>query len=77
MPLAVMYLIAAIATLVAAITKVDNKMPIASVRLTHFMDDMDASKARRELKWTPEPVENSVRAAVRFYRDSKIRSKSR
>lgn len=77
MPLAVMYGIAAIATLVAAITKVDNRMPIASVRLTHFMDDMDASKARRELKWTPEPVENAVRAAVRFYRDRGIRGKKR
>jgi len=77
MPLAAMYAIAAIATLVAAITRVDNKLPIASVRLTHFMDDMDASKARRELKWTPEPVENSIRAAVRFYRDNLIRGKSR
>lgn len=77
MPLVVMYGIAAIATLIAAITKVDNKMPIASVRLTHFMDDMDSSKARRELKWMPEPVENSIRAAVRFYRDHKIRGKSR
>lgn len=76
-PLAVMYGIAAIATVVAAITKVDNKLPIASVRLTHFMDDMDSSKARRELHWTPEPVENSIRAAVRFYRDHKIRGKSR
>jgi len=75
MPLAVMYFIAAVATVVAAITKVDNKMPIASVRLTHFMDDMDASKAKRELHWQPEPVENSVRAAVRFYRDNKIRGK--
>ena len=75
--LGLVYGIAAIATLVAAITRVDNKMPIASVRLTHFMDDMDSSKARRDLKWTPDPVENSVRAAVRFYRDHKIRGKSR
>lgn len=77
LPLVVMYAIAAIATLVAAITRVDNKLPIASVRLTHYMDDMDASKARKELHWTPRPVDESIREAVLFYRQHRIRGKSR
>jgi len=75
LPLVVMYLFAVIATLIAAITRVDNKLPIASVRLTHYMDDMDASKARRELHWTPRPVEESIKEAVLFYKQHKIRGK--
>jgi dihydroflavonol-4-reductase len=32
------------------------------------MNDMDSSKARRELGWSPRPVEESIRAAIDFYK---------
>ncbi len=31
--------------------------------------EVDCAKARRELGWTPRPVEESIRAAARFWSD--------
>lgn len=46
----------------------DSQLSVESVRLSHIMNDMSAAKARRELGWEPQPVEQSIRAAVDFYK---------
>jgi len=38
-----------------------------SVRLMKLSPPMDHGKATRELGWTPAPVEEAVRAGVRFF----------
>lgn len=68
-PMWLLYGFGFIADRIASVTKRDNQLSVESVRLTHIMNDMDASKARRELGWTPKPVEAAVRAAVDFYKD--------
>jgi len=33
----------------------------------HIMPPLDHGKAERELCWTPEPVQDSIRRATEFY----------
>jgi len=67
MPLPVLYLLGFIADCVSAIRRKDSQLSVQSAKLTHIINDMDGSKARQELGWTPRPVEESIRAAVDFY----------
>lgn len=68
MPLWVAYAAGFVADCISAITRKDNQLSVESIRLSHIMNDMDASKAKRELGWQPKPVLDSVREAVDFYR---------
>jgi dihydroflavonol-4-reductase len=38
-----------------------------SVRLMHIMPPLDHGKAERELGWTPQPIEPSIRKAAEFH----------
>ncbi len=44
-------------------------LPFAYVgmRMAELMSPLDHSKAERELGWTPEPVEDSIRKAAVFF----------
>jgi dihydroflavonol-4-reductase len=44
-----------------------EQLTLRSLRLMRAEHEVDNSKAIRELGWQPEPVENSIRAAVRFF----------
>lgn len=69
MPLPVLYALGFIADCVSTVLRRDSQLSVQSAKLTHIINDMDASKARRELGWSPQPVEASIRAAVDFYRE--------
>lgn len=68
LPLPLLYTIGWIADRIARLRGRDSQLSVESVRLSHIMNDMDASKARTELGWHPRPIEQSVREAVAFYR---------
>jgi dihydroflavonol-4-reductase len=67
MPIWVLYVLGFIADCVSRLRNRDSQLSVESARLSHIINDMDASKAKRELGWTPRPVEESIRAAVDFY----------
>ncbi|OBY29356.1 NAD-dependent epimerase/dehydratase family protein [Mycolicibacter kumamotonensis] len=52
-------------------TVLRRDVPFSSlmVRLMHIMSPMDHQKATRELGWQPQPIHESVRKAVAFYRE--------
>ena len=58
------------ADLTARIFRTSFKLSRESVRLTHAMSDMDSAKARRELGWEPRPTEESIRDAIRFFKET-------
>ncbi|MCX2931751.1 NAD-dependent epimerase/dehydratase family protein [Mycobacterium sp. CVI_P3] len=70
-PLKVLYAVGFLGDVVAKVSRRDVPLSTVMVRLMHIMSPMDNGKARRELGWQPRPVHESIRAAVRFYRDTK------
>lgn len=62
-----LYALAAAGTLKARLTGTDAQLSLASVRMMRAKAPVDAGKARRELGWQPRPVEESIRAAARFW----------
>jgi nucleoside-diphosphate-sugar epimerase len=54
-------------SLKARLTGKDAELSLASVRMMRAEADVDSSKAMRELGWQPRPVEESIRAAARFW----------
>ncbi|WP_157215212.1 NAD-dependent epimerase/dehydratase family protein [Flavisphingomonas formosensis] len=68
MPIWMLYALGFGADVVSKLRGRDSQLSVESARLSHILPDMDASKARRELGWSPRPVEESVRAAVDFYK---------
>ncbi len=76
LPRAALYASGAVADLIARLCKTSFRLSVESVRLTHVMSDMDATKAREELGWSPRPTEESIREAVRFF-DAERRGRGR
>jgi len=66
-PLPVLYAMAAIADVVSWASRRDNRFSVASIKCSRLLPNVDASRARAELGWQPEPVERAVRAAVDYY----------
>jgi dihydroflavonol-4-reductase len=62
-----LYALAAAGTCKAKLTGTDAQLSLASVRMMRAEAEVDSSKARRELGWQPRPVEESIRAAARFW----------
>lgn len=71
MPLWVLYVLGFIADCVSWLLRRDSQLSVESVRLSHIINDMDASKAKRDLGWAPQPVEEAVRRAVDFYQSQR------
>jgi dihydroflavonol-4-reductase len=53
--------------LAARLLRRDLPFAYAGMRMAELMSPLDHSKATRELGWTPEPVEDSIRKAAVFF----------
>jgi dihydroflavonol-4-reductase len=67
--LPVLYGMAAAGSLKGRLRGTQELLTLRSLRLMRAEAELDHSKAVRELGWQPEPVENSIRAAARFWVD--------
>ncbi|MGV0788089.1 NAD-dependent epimerase/dehydratase family protein [Mycolicibacterium sp. XJ2] len=79
LPLPVSYAMAALGTAKARVTGKDEKFSLGSLRLMRAEAPVNCSKARHELRWSPRPVEESIREAARFWvglRDARRTSKA-
>jgi dihydroflavonol-4-reductase len=68
-PLKAVYVAGFLGDLAAKALRRDVPLSTELVRLAHIMSPMDHSKAGRELGWQPQPIHDSVRKAVAFYRE--------
>ena len=66
-PMAVMRGGARLNDLAARLLRRDLPFAYVGARMAELMSPLDHSKAERELGWKPEPVEESIRKAARFF----------
>jgi dihydroflavonol-4-reductase len=67
-PLPLLYAAAHANDLTARLLRRDLPFAVAGIRMADLMSPLDHSKAERELGWKPEPVEDSIRKAARFFK---------
>lgn len=67
LPLPAAYALAAISTAKAKLTGSDERLTLNALRLMRAEAPVDHSKAERDLGWQPGPVEDSIRAAARWW----------
>ena len=67
LPLPLLYAMAGVSDVIGWFTQRDNRFSIASIKCSRLLPNVDAGKARRELGWAPEPIEQSVAEAVHYY----------
>jgi len=65
--LPVLYAMAAAGSLKSRLRGTNEQLTLRSLRLMRAEHDVDNAKAVRELGWQPAPVEDSIRAAARFF----------
>ena len=53
--------------LMARLLRRDLPFAYVGMRMAELMSPLDHSKPERELGWTPEPVEDSIRKAAVFF----------
>jgi dihydroflavonol-4-reductase len=66
-PMAVLRAGARVNDVVARLLRRDLPFAYVGMRMADLMSPLDRSKAERELGWTPEPVEDSIRRAAVFF----------
>jgi dihydroflavonol-4-reductase len=66
-PMSVMRGGARLNDLAARLLRRDLMFAYAGARMAELMSPLDHGKAERELGWKPEPVEESIRKAARFF----------
>jgi dihydroflavonol-4-reductase len=66
-PLPVLRAGARLNDLAARLLRRDLPFAYCGIRMAELMSPLDHGKAERELGWTPEPVEESIRKAARFF----------
>jgi dihydroflavonol-4-reductase len=66
-PLAVLRAGARVNDLMARLLGRDLPFAYVGIRMVELMSPLDHSKAERELGWTPQPVEDSIRKAAVFF----------
>jgi dihydroflavonol-4-reductase len=66
-PMPVMRAGARLNDLAARLLRRDLPFAYVGARMAELMSPLDHSKAERELGWKPEPVEESIRKAARFF----------
>jgi dihydroflavonol-4-reductase len=76
-PLKVMYALGFGGDIAAKVLRRDMLLSTLSVRLMHIMSPMNHGKAERELGWHPEPIHDSIRRAIAFYRGRARQSNGR
>jgi dihydroflavonol-4-reductase len=67
LPLPVLYAAAYLNDFAARILRRDLPFAVVGLRMAELMSPLDHTKATRELGWKPEPVEESIRKAARFF----------
>ena len=73
--LPVLYGMALMGSLKARLRKTPEQLTLRSLSLMRAEAEVDHSKAVRELGWQPAPVEDSIRAAARFWVDTRAAAK--
>ncbi|CAN5587748.1 NAD-dependent epimerase/dehydratase family protein [soil metagenome] len=68
-PAPVIYAGARVADLVAKFSNRDLMYCTVGMRIADLMSPLDHSKAERELGWKPEPVEDAIEKAAKFFVD--------
>jgi len=66
-PLPVMRVIGIVGGATSRLLRKDSVVTSTSVRLMHIQTALDHGKATRELGWEPAPIEDSIRAGVRWF----------
>jgi dihydroflavonol-4-reductase len=66
-PMAAMRAGARLNDLAAGLLRRDLPFAYVGARMAELMSPLDHSKAERELGWNPDPVEESIRRAARFF----------
>jgi dihydroflavonol-4-reductase len=66
-PLTVLRFGARLNDLAARLLRRDLPFAYVGIRMAELMSPLDHGKAERELGWKPEPVEESIRKAARFF----------
>lgn len=66
-PMPIMRCAARLNDLAALLLRRDLPLAYVGTRMAELMSPLDHGKAERELGWTPEPVEDSIRKAARFF----------
>lgn len=64
---AALYAFGAVGSARAALPRKPVQLTIPSVRLMHFMSEMDHGKAERDLGWHPRPVTEAIADGARFW----------
>lgn len=64
---AALYAFGTVGSARAAMTRKPVQLTIPSVRLMHFMSEMDHGKAERDLGWHPRPVTEAIADGARFW----------
>ncbi|MDA2950742.1 MAG: NAD-dependent epimerase/dehydratase family protein [Actinomycetota bacterium] len=66
-PLPVSYALAALGTAKSRLRGSDERLTLNALRLMRAEAPVDCAKARRDLGWQPAPVQESIRAAARWW----------
>lgn len=66
-PMPVMRAPARLNDLAARLLRRDLRLAYVGACMAELMSALDHSRAERELGWTPEPVEDSIHKAARFF----------
>ena len=69
LPLPLLGVGARVNDLAARVLRRDLPFAAAGLKMAELMSPLDHGKATRELGWEPEPVEESIRRAARFFTD--------
>ncbi|MCR5979413.1 NAD-dependent epimerase/dehydratase family protein [Gordonia jinghuaiqii] len=62
-----LYACGALGSARATVTRKPVRLTVPSVRLMHFMSEMDHSKAERDLGWQPGPVTDAIAEGAQFW----------
>jgi nucleoside-diphosphate-sugar epimerase len=68
-PLPVLYAASHLNDLAARVLRRDLMFATVGTKMADLMSPLDHRKAEQELGWVPRPVEESIAAAARFFRD--------
>lgn len=66
-PLPMLYAGAHVNDVAARLLRRDLPFAVVGIRMAQLMSPLDHGKAERELGWRPQPVEESIRKAARFF----------
>jgi dihydroflavonol-4-reductase len=66
-PMRLLYVAAHLNDLAARLLLRDLPFAVVGLRMAELMSPLDHSKAQRELGWEPQPIEQSVRDAAKFF----------